>query len=182
MNREEYEGLPIDQKVNYINEQLQLGLRIKEISKALNCNESTLRKQINKAGYHMENGIYINHTKVIPEGDIDRIDYNITDLKAEEIVGMLKAKPELFMKVLARQMEDFSNRLGNIEERLKARHTNVNTSTISINIPDGEMKLVSFRLNEGVYKKWKQFTNKQKVYRSQDLLAMALIEYIEKYQ
>ncbi len=49
----------------------------------------------------------------------------------------------------------------------------------------GEVKPVGFKLYSGVYDKWKEFTNqscyKDKNIKAQELLAMALIEYMKKY-
>jgi hypothetical protein len=72
-------------------------------------------------------------------------------------------------------------------EALEKHNTNVNTYTNTevdtmIDIPDGEIKLVSFRMNSTVYENWKQYTSSQKLYKSQDLLSFALLEYMEKHK
>ena len=72
-------------------------------------------------------------------------------------------------------------------ETLEKRNTNVNTYAntkpdAKIDIPDGEIKLVSFRMNSTVYDLWKSFTADQKLYRSQDLLSFALLEYMQKHK
>lgn len=49
----------------------------------------------------------------------------------------------------------------------------------------GEVKPVGFKLYSDVYEKWKEFTNqscyKDRNIKAQELLAMALIEYMQKY-
>lgn len=185
MKREEFDLLLIDEKVNYINEQLQSGLTMKQIAQQLNYNDSTLRKKLNKAGYHMEDGLYTNvKTNVTTEvNENANVNTDVTqELDVYELAAMLKNNPTLFIQTIGQQMSFVLERLEEIEKRLKAKKTDVTTNAITVDITDGEMKLVSFRLNETVYEQWKQFTNEQKVYRSQDLLAMALSEYIGKYK
>lgn len=49
----------------------------------------------------------------------------------------------------------------------------------------GDVKAVGFKLYSGVYDRWKEFTNqscyKDKNIKAQELLSMALIEYMKKY-
>jgi hypothetical protein len=177
MNHEEFEKLSIDQKVFYVNDKLKSGLSMKTIAGGLNFNESTIRKQLNKGGYHNENGVYTKvNTDVIPK--INKID----DLDKDEFITLYKTDPDLFLQTIGKNMNGILNRIIDIEKWIETKNTKVHTNAITVDIPNGEMKLISFRLNEAVYEKWKQFTNEQKVYRSQDLLAMALTEYMEKYQ
>ena len=72
-------------------------------------------------------------------------------------------------------------------QALEKRNTDVNTYDNAkpdekIDIPDGEIKLVSFRMNNTVYDLWKQYTASQKLYKSQDLMCFALLEYMQKYK
>ncbi|MDD2192638.1 MAG: hypothetical protein PHO12_08900, partial [Bacteroidales bacterium] len=72
-------------------------------------------------------------------------------------------------------------------EALEKRNTDVNTydntkPDAKIDIPDGEIKLVSFRMNNTVYDLWKQYTASQKLYKSQDLMCFALLEYMQKHK
>jgi hypothetical protein len=75
------------------------------------------------------------------------------------------------------------NRLAVLENRITYANTYANTNPDAmIDIPDGEIKLVSFRMNSTVYENWKQYTSSQKLYKSQDLLSFALLEYMEKHK
>lgn len=65
-------------------------------------------------------------------------------------------------------------------EKLENQQGNTNVLTDYINIPDGDVKLVSFRINSEVYDQWKEYTNKSKM-KSQDLLSLALLEYIQNH-
>ena len=189
MNREEFEKHAIDKKVIYVNEQLKSGASMKAIAGGLNYNDTTLRKQLNKAGYHMENGVYTNDNTCVNSEVIENIDSALDDciendveINEEDFLVLYKTNPELFLQTIGRNMNSILNRIIDIEKQIETKNAKAHTNAIIIDIPDGEMKLVSFRLNETVYEKWKQFTSEQKIYRSQDLLAMALTEYMEKYQ
>ncbi|HHV16617.1 MAG TPA: hypothetical protein GXX58_08620 [Gelria sp.] len=80
-------------------------------------------------------------------------------------------------------LTDVLTRLEALEKCNTIINTNVNTETNAmIDIPDGEIKLVSFRMNSTVYENWKQYTSSQKLYKAQDLLNFALLEYMENHK
>lgn len=80
-------------------------------------------------------------------------------------------------------LTDVLTRLEALEKCNTIINTNVNTETNAmIDIPEGEIKLVSFRMNSTVYENWKQYTASQKLYKSQDLMCFALLEYMEKHK
>lgn len=121
--------------------------------------------------------------------DIDQIASEL-NMQKQNLVNPLNQKGyylirNVFTNVFAlvvqhtKVLTDVLNRLAVLENRITYANTNPDTM---IDIPDGEIKLVSFRMNSTVYENWKQYTSSQKLYKSQDLLSFALLEYMEKHK
>jgi len=125
--------------------------------------------------------------------DIDQIT-NELNMQKQNLVNPLNQKgyylidgvfTNVFTLVVqnTKVLTDVLTRLEALEKCNTIINTNVNTETNAmIDIPDGEIKLVSFRMNSTVYENWKQYTSSQKLYKAQDLLNFALLEYMENHK
>ena len=67
-------------------------------------------------------------------------------------------------------------------QQLKDHVVDVDPPEIKVNINNDEVLTRSFRVYKNIYDKWNNFCKENSNYKVLDLFAMALDEYIEKYQ
>lgn len=192
MTKEEFENLNFKDKVSYLNDKLREGQTVIRIREDIGIGEKRLQKEIKANGYKYDNKLkqYIANTEAnISANTISNTNSNT---KEKEIIVLdknttpiLKESQKTAINFLEQNLEIFEM----VVEKFKANttsNTNSNTEKKQITIElidDKHLKpqAKAFRVNMFVYEEWQKFCETQR-YSKQDLLSMAMKEYIEKYK
>lgn len=185
--------------INYINNLLNEGLSVKEVRNKLNLSEKVFLRNIKKLGYKYNQKLrnYVecdNSNTVVTEKqkyksdtivtlntkDINLNEYNKNNALSvpidykQDLIELIEAKEQIF-----NMLNDYNNKCDNSNTPIIEV---VQAQGIKIKQFEGDIKHTSFKLNEGVLENWRSFCNGNKEFNRQDLLNMALTEYMEKYK
>lgn len=184
MNKEEFNRLNFEDKISYINTKLNEGQTVTKIRESIGIGEKALQREIKANGYKYDNKLkqYLANTISNTESNTKKNDIVVLDKNTNPI---LKESQKKAINFLEENIEIFET----LVEKFKANttsNTNFNTdkSQIIIDLIDDKHlspKAKAFRVNMFVYKEWQEFCEKQR-YSKQDLLSMAMKEYMEKHK
>lgn len=171
MNKEEFNKLSINDKIQYINDRLSKGETVTNIRDSIGLGEKSLQREMKRNGYRYDNKTkqYISMVKEPNEAIVLENNTNVLDFK-----NMNNDKIDFYLE----NFEVFKM----IIDKFKS-NTNSNTS-ITIDLIDDKHlkpKPKGIRINEFVYKDWQEFCDKQP-YSKMDLISMALKEYMNKHR
>lgn len=113
---------------------------------------------------------------------MEKIEYLNNELKKGKTV-IIREDIGIGEKPLKREIKANGYRYNN-KEKQYIHNTEATTNYLIINLVEDKHlnpKPKSIRINEFVYQDWQQFCD-EKHYNKQDLISMALKEYIEKYK
>lgn len=165
--------LSIEQLVEYVNKELINGRNMREIeNNDFNVNDRVIVKRLNRRGYKRQgNEFKKDITKVILKNKGDEnepmrvlnggINKNIGNEKIMELVELLEP-----IKVM---LEDYNTNknIGNTNELRPKAVT--------------EVKQKLFKIDVNVLEQWEKFIAEHKEYKVQQLISLALQEFITKY-
>lgn len=171
--------------INYINELLK-SMTVKEVRSELGVSEKLFQKEIKRLGYK-----YNQKTK-----QYDPIDYKdnikVIDCKSSDYESNTKIihdkdyksntnviDKEASINKAANLIIDEYDTLKSIIKWFKDRENTIDR--IVIDLPDAADKRTTILINEIIYNQFNEFCNNHKEYSKKDLMAMALLEYIRKY-
>lgn len=156
MEKEEFNKLKIKSQIEYINKKLNEN-SLTKICKDMNISRSTIRKRFLKQGYEF-NKIYNKY--------ICSLEFNNKVEKENKHNDNTKVLEEK-IQVLEKKIHAIENKLNNNDY---------------INIKKFEGKTVSrcYRIYEEVQKEFSKFCKENSTYKVQDILSMALYEYMKK--
>ena len=185
MTKEEFLELDIDKKIEYLNEKLSEGKTVICIREDLGIGEKSLQKIIRENGYkyfQKEKRYYKENTNVLQKNIVNE-NYNL-DSKDPTIV-LQNYKDDLLEIVQAKK--DIFEVINAFKENLYYKDTTnvievVASNEIQIKDFNSDAKVTSFRVYGETLTKWKEFCSKHKKYNNQDLVSMALEEYMKKYE
>lgn len=156
MGKEKFNELEVKEQIEYINQNLE-NKTLTKICEEIKVSRSTIRKRFLKQGYifDKEQSKYINleANKKPQEENKCKSNTNELEFKIEALEAKIKG----------------------IEDRLNS------SSSKQINIKKFEGKTVSrcYRLYEDVQKEFSKFCKENSNYKVQDILSMALYEYMK---
>lgn len=187
MTKEEFLELDIDKKIEYLNEKLSEGKTVIRIREDLGIGEKNLQKIIRKNGYkyfQKEKRYYKDTTNILRKNIVNERENSNLDYKDNTIV-LQNYKEDLLEIVQAKK--DIFEVINAFKENLYYKDTTkvievVASNEIQIKDFNSEAKGTSFRVYVETLTKWKEFCSKHKKYSNQDLVSMALEEYMEKYE
>ena len=172
--------------INYINELLQQGKTVKQIRTELNISEKLFQRQIKELGYKYNQKIkqyeiieYKSNTNVTQQTDYKD---NIKVLQKSDYkdnTKIISKNKELDINKVADLVEDYDT-LKNMIKWFKDKENTIDR--IVIDLPEAKDKRTTILINEIVYNKFDEFCNRHKEYSKKDLMAMALLEYMRKYE
>jgi hypothetical protein len=192
MNKEEFKNLKFKDKVYYLNTKLREGQTVIRIREDIGIGEKALQKEIKLNGYKYDNKLkqYIPDAQVNissntisnTNSNTDKNDIIVLDKNTSPI---LKESQETAINFIEQNLDI----LEMVVEKFKANTTsNTNSNTdkkhITIDLIDDKHlkpQAKAFRVNMFVYEQWQKFCDTQR-HSKQDLLSMAMKEYIEKYK
>lgn len=184
MTKEEFLELDIDKKIEYLNKKLGEGKTVIRIREDLGIGEKSLQKIIRENGYkyfQKEKRYYKENTNVLQK-NIVKEDFNseykdttiVLQNYKEDLLEIVQAKNDIFEVINAFKENLYYKDTTNVIEV-------VASNEIQIKDFNGEAKVTSFRVYGETLTKWKEFCSKHKKYNNQDLVSMALEEYMKKY-
>ncbi|MCI9976496.1 integrase [Clostridioides difficile] len=176
--------------VEYINNKLNNSKSLTKVAIELGVSESSIRKYLTKRGYKRINDEYIfigdnGMTKVVnnkSQSNNDNI-FNMTieDDNSNDIVIDNKFKNNIIS--LAKDYDKIQDVLNWFD---KKDDTNVNIievvqDGIKIDLPSKDAIRTTVRLNKDAWNLFDTFCEKYREFNKSDLMSMALLEYIKKY-
>ncbi|WP_131007457.1 DUF5320 domain-containing protein [Clostridioides difficile] len=182
MNIEEFNVLPIEEQVKYINIQLE-HMSLNKACSVLGVSESTVRDRFKRNNYKREGKKFISletttntdtttsnvapiENKLKPIKKAEKKDNNLDSIK------LLEAK----IKALESQIEATNKRIDSLE----TTKTTINTTTdTTINTYEGNEVIRSFRVNEGVQQRFKNYCKANAEHKVSDILSTILDEYLK---
>ena len=199
MDLNEFMRLPIQDQIQYINNQLDQGLKMDQIRSNIGIAEKKLQRYIKKNNYKYDNKTrrYICNMNMLQEHVHSETKHNIKQSEAVgEVTKVIEHKynidilPEVLEPDNQQKLINMLNMYDKLEkmynwyeiQQLKDHVVDVDPPEIKVNINNDEVLTRSFRVYKNVYDKWNNFCKENSNYKVLDLFAMALDEYIEKYQ
>ena len=179
MNNIEFEALDINDKIAYLNTKLREGNTVIRIREEIGVSEKYLQKEIKRGGFKYNQKLrqYLATTETTTTSTTNNLDVvpNNTFVVDENKMSILNYLEENF-SVLTKFLEKYKT--------TTASTTGSTTQSIVINLVDDKHlspKPKSIRINEFVYRDWQKFCEDNKYYSKQDLISMALKEYMKSH-
>lgn len=170
MNKDEFNKLEIKQQVEYINKGLE-SYSLTKVCASIGIDRSTVRKRFKNKGYELIDNKYIRTTINI----INTEKINTTNTKTTE-----DKKVANNTKVLEQKIKSLELEIQGIKDILD-KVIEKNTKKLSeVKEYEGIEVVRSYRINEEVQKEWKVFCKAHSEYKVGDLLANAMVEYMNK--
>lgn len=192
MTKEEFLNLNIEDKINYINKKLSEGQTVIRIREDLGIGEKALQKIIKDNGYKYLQGKRMYDKEPTNGSEANKRTSSVQEDKEltistednkhtislhegvkEDLLQLLSIKEELFDLVTERRQRAYKEPTSVIEV--------IQDQGIKIELDDSEVIKRTVRGNKTVFDKWDKFCSENKEFSKQDLLSMALLEYINKY-
>jgi hypothetical protein len=159
LNKDKFNELEAKYQIEFINKELE-NKSLTKISEELKVSRKTIRNRFEKIGYSYDK----QSNKYKHEED-----FNNT----------------INTKVLLEKMKALENQIKTLEEEfklIKDRPKIKELKEIDIKMLDGETVSRCYRLNKDIQKEFSSFCKQNSSYKVQDILATALIEYMDKYK
>lgn len=157
MVKEEFNKLKVKDQVEYINKKLE-NKTLTEVCKEIQISRSTVRERFLKQGYLFDK----NNNKYLYDSEANN--KPIKENKSENNTKVLEEK----IQALESKIEAIENKLNN------------NSSGVDIKKFEGKTVSRCYRLYEEVQKDFSKFCKENSNYKVQDILSMALYEYMKK--
>ncbi|MCC0726448.1 MULTISPECIES: integrase [unclassified Clostridioides] len=174
--------------VEYINSKLNNSKSLTKVAIELGVSESSIRKYLTKRGYKRINDEYIfigdnSMTKVVnskSQSNNDNI-FNMTieDDNSNNVVIDNQFKNNIIS--LAKDYDKIQNVLNWFENKEDTNVIEVVQDGIKIDLPSKDAIRTTVRLNKDAWNLFDEFCEKFREFNKSDLMSMALLEYIKKY-
>ena len=171
MNKEEFNQLDIEEQRIFINSFLNEGISLTKACENIGIDRATVRKRFKSKNilFNKEQNKYlydITENKLKPIKKAEKKDNNLDSIK------LLEAK----IKALESQIEATNKRIDSLE----TTKTTINTTTdTTINTYEGNEVIRSFRVNEGVQQRFKNYCKANAEHKVSDILSTILDEYLK---
>lgn len=157
MGKEEFNKLKVKEQVEYINKNLERKT-LTEICKEIKISRSTIRERFLKQGYIFDK----SKNKYIYSSEVNN-------------TAQKENKCKIDTKALQEKIQALESKIEAIENKLNNKEFNV----IEIKKFEGETVSRCYRLYEDVQKEFSKFCKANSNYKVQDILSMALYEYMK---
>lgn len=158
MLKEEFNKLKVKDQVEYINQKLE-NQTLTDVCKDIQVSRSTVRERFLKQGYLFDK----SNNKYVYDSES-----NNKSIKGDKCKNDTKALEEK-IQVLESKIEAIESKLNNN-----------NSSGVDIKKFEGKTVSRCYRLYEEVQKDFSKYCKKNSNYKVQDILSMALYEYMKK--
>lgn len=168
----------IDLNINEINKMLEEGRTVKEIRGILGISEKAYQKQIKNMGYRylQKSRKYLktppglkhrSNTEVINKNESK--DLIVSD--ADKVSDLIKNYDDIKTMLNWFKNKEYENSIIEV----------IQDNRIKIDIDTEETKRTTILINKKIYDDFNMFCQRHKEYDKKDLLSMALLEYMQKY-
>lgn len=169
MNKKEFKMLSFADKIKYFNGKLGEGQTVTRIREDIGIGEKGWQKEVKKNGYKYDtkSKIYVEIISTT-ETTTNNKSMNLSLMEHEEFQNYILGNFDILKEII---------------EKYKTTTTST-TNKIIINLVDDKHlnpKPKSIRINEFIYQDWQRFCEENKLYRKQELISMALKEYMENH-
>lgn len=163
MDKNKFNKLEAMDQIEFINKELK-NKSLTKISEELKISRKTIRNRFEKIGYIYDKQSNKYRLETNKEDEEDFNNTINTKLLLERMNG------------LERQINTLEEEVKLIKERPKIKEY----KEIDIKMLDGETVSRCYRLNKEIQKEFSNFCKQNSSYKVQDILAAALIEYMDK--
>lgn len=175
MNKEEFKMLSFTDKINYFNDKLREGQTVIRIREDIGIGEKGWQKEVKNNGYKYDtkSKMYMKNratTETTTTSTTNNKSINLPSKEHEEIQNYILGNFGILKEIIEKY------------KSTTASTTTTTTNKIIINLVDDKHlnpKPKSIRINEFVYQDWQKFCEENKLYSKQELISMALKEYME---
>jgi len=174
MDKLEFNKLELQEQVQYINDQLQIGLSLTNICKAMGIDRSTVRKRFTSKGYRFN-------------PDVNLYEGSILDMGIELKQAPTPNKKPPKIKTNTGNTNTLEDRVKALESQLKVLQSmidtnamNTNNTGINVTTFEGDTVTRAYRLDAQVQKEFKIFCKKNSEYKVQDLISSALQKFMDE--
>ncbi|SJO66441.1 integrase [Clostridioides difficile] len=174
--------------VEYINSKLNDSKSLTKVAIELGVSESSIRKYLTKRGYKRINDEYVfigdnSMTKVVnnrqQSNNDNRFNMTIEDDNNHNIVIDNQFKNNIIS--LAKDYDKIQDVLNWFENKEDTNVIEIVQDGIKIDLPSKDAIRTTVRLNKDAWNLFDEFCEKFREFNKSDLMSMALLEYIKKY-
>ncbi|MCD3223826.1 hypothetical protein [Clostridium botulinum] len=175
MNRKEFDSLEIKQQIEYINKELDSGKSLTELSEIINISRSTIRKRFKKVGYLFNQ----DANKYICDKEVKEV---TPDNKTMKNNASYKSNTKITYN--EKDIEKLTLKADSILAMLswwENRDVKNNIDVSRLNGYSSKTETRSFNVNKEVLNSFVSYCKAHKEYRQIDLISIALLDFLEKY-
>ena len=179
--------------INYINKLLSEGYKVEDIRKKLEIGEKKFQKEIKELKYKYNQKTKQYELNTTDDKDMTQvIEETQSNLKQDIIISDDKGMTIDIQQDIKANIINLANDYDKIQQVIKwfdnrdddksmTEVIEVINQGIKIDLPQSESTRTTIRINKEIWDRFDEFSNKNKEFNKQDLMAQALKEYIEKY-
>lgn len=181
MNKEQFTALELEQQVEYVNGLLEQGDTVENIRMTLGVGKNYIGTNFKKGGYVKD-----KVTKLYIKVGQENINTTNTTALNKANKKVIKDKQSINnTKLLENRIESLERQIKGIMAILETTNntnTTVATNEIEIKTFKGEKVARSYKVNIEVQKQFKAFCKAHSEYEVGDILANAMLEFMNKYK
>lgn len=180
MNGEQFKALEVEQQVEYVNGQLEQGDTVDNIRTVLGVGKNYIGNNFKKGGYTRDKatGYYMKAITTVATNE------------TTNTTAVVKANKKVVKdKQGTNNTKSLEDRMNSLEKQIEGivamlDNTNNTTVTTELNIKtfEGEKVARSYKVNIEVQKQFKAFCKAHSEYEVGDILANAMLEFMNKYK
>jgi len=188
LDRLEFDKLKIMEQLQYINSEVKNNT-LRSICEKIGIGRTTVRDRLTKYGYIFDKDLkqYIKNNEYKYNTNI--LEVAATSSKQEVAKREYNSNTNIFNNKEAKdKILNIIEKHDNIEEMLNWFNNQKNIIEVDLNELKingdklhGEVKITTVRLYVEVWERFRKFMSKYSEFKSMDMVSMALVEYIEKY-
>lgn len=177
--------LGIEDIVKYINEKLGEKSSLKKIADELGVNESTIRKYVTNKGFKRVGNEFVP-TDYMCNSECNHKKESAENREVTREITSVFNNAEFKENIM--YLNDETETIKQIVQWFKNKDDKSNTDVIeikegiNIDLPQGNIKRTTIRINEKIWDLFNEFVEHKKIYDKHDLMGAALLEFIEKYK
>lgn len=185
----EWKDENIERLVKEINIELKKGRSMKEIElEEFGVNERVIAKRLKRKGYIKKDNQYIISSEKLIQKDNKSINKSITEVKQKDKVALNKIKGNdlSYNELDINKLIELINLIEPIKEVIQEYNKSKNIIDIEptpqlqpIGVTEVKQKL--FKIDVDILNRWDKFVLEHKQFKVQDLVSLALDEFIKKY-
>lgn len=179
--------------INYINKLLSEGYKVEDVRKKLEIGEKKFQREIKELKYKYNKKTKQYEPNTIDDKDMTQvIEETQSNLKQDIIISDDKGMTIDVQQDIKANIINLANDYDKIQQVIKWFDSRVDdkgmtevieviNQGIKIDLPQSESTRTTIRINKEIWDRFDEFSNKNKEFNKQDLMAQALKEYMEKY-